>query len=108
MPNNWIDRQGRIEFPLRSPNVTPMDFCVLGIIKDSAYSRKPKNVEDLRQFAIDAFANLDRDLCKHIYYSVVSRCQECTEAEETSVTVIANEIVSLDYYSLFGCNTCIF
>ena len=45
------------------------------------YSRKPRSVEDLRQFVIDAFANLDHDLCTKVCHSVVSRCRECIEAE---------------------------
>ena len=34
----------------------------------------PTRVEDLRQFVIDAFANLDHDLCTKVCHSVVSRC----------------------------------
>ena len=41
---------------------------------NSVYSRKPRSVEDLRQFVIDAFANLDHDLCTTVCHSVVSRC----------------------------------
>ena len=53
-------------------NITPMDFFVWGVIKDSVYSRKPRSVEDLRQFVIDAFTNLDHDLCTKVCQSVVS------------------------------------
>ena len=80
-PDKWIGRRGPIEFPPRSPDITPMDFFVWGVIKDSVYSRKPRSVEDLRQFVIDAFANLDHDLCTKVCHSVVSRCRECIEAE---------------------------
>ena len=45
------------------------------------YSRKPRSVEDLRQFVIDAFTNLDHDLCTKVCQSVVSRCRECIGAE---------------------------
>ena len=79
--DKWIDRRGPIEFPPRSPDLTPMDFCVWGIIKDLVYSRKPRSVEDLRQFVIDAFANFDHDLCTSVCRSVLSRCRECIEAK---------------------------
>ena len=68
-------------FPPRFPDITPMDFFVWGVIKDSVYSRKPRSVEDLRQFVIDAFTNLDHDLCTKVCQSVVSRCRECIGAE---------------------------
>lgn len=80
-PDKWIGRRGPIEFPPRSPDLTPMDFCVWGIIKDLVYSRKPRSVEDLRQFVIDAFANFDHDLCTSVCRSVLSRCRECIEAK---------------------------
>ena len=54
-PDKWIGRRGPIEFPPRSPDITPMDFFVWGVIKDSVYSRKPRSVEDLRQFVIDGW-----------------------------------------------------
>ena len=70
-----------IEFLPRSPDITPMDVCVWGVIKDSVYSRKPRSVENLRLFVVDAFANLDGDLCTKVCHSVASRCRECIEAE---------------------------
>ena len=80
-PDKWIDRRGPIEFPPRSPDITPMDFFVWVVIKDSVYSRKPRSVEDLRQFVIDAVTNLGHDLCTKVCQSVVSRCRECIGAE---------------------------
>ena len=58
-----------------------MDFCVWGIIKELVYSRKPRSVEDLRQFVVDAFANFGHDLYTSVCRSVLSRCPECIEAE---------------------------
>ena len=80
-PDKRIGRRGPIEFPPRSPGLTLMGFCVWGIIKELVYSRKPRIVEDLRQFVIDAFANFDHDLCTSVCRSVLSRCRECIEAE---------------------------
>ena len=80
-PDKWIGRRGPIKFPPRSPDLTPTDFCVWGIVKKLVYSRKPRSVEDLRQFVIDAFANFDHDLCTSVCRSVLSRCRECIEAE---------------------------
>lgn len=78
-PNRWIGRRGAIEYPPRSPDLTPMDFSVWGIIKDDVFSRRPRNIADLRQFITESFANLNRDLCSKICRSVASRCQECID-----------------------------
>ena len=80
--NKWIGRRGSIEWPARSPDLTPMDFAVWGIIKQSVYQRNPRNIVDLTQFIRDAFADLNRktQLCQNICLSVYSRCKECIEA----------------------------
>ena len=91
-----MDRQERpIEFPPRSPDITPMDFFVWGVIKDSVYSRKPRSVEDLRQFVIDAFANLDHDLCTKVCHSVVPRCRKCIEAEDLQFEYLSEKLFAL-------------
>ena len=46
----------------------------LGNHQGLVYSRKPKTVEDLRRFVIDAYANFDHDLCTSV-------CRECIEAK---------------------------
>ena len=80
--NKWIGRRGSIEWPAHSPDLTPMDFAVWGIIKQSVYQRNPRNIVDLTQFIRDAFADLNRktQLCQNICLSVYSRCKECIEA----------------------------
>ncbi len=49
-PGKWIGRRGAVEFPPRSPDLTPMDFCVWGIVKDSLFAERPNSVADLREF----------------------------------------------------------
>ena len=87
VPDKWISRRGPIEFPPRFPDISPMDFCVWGVIKDSVYSRKPRSVENLRLFVTDAFADLDRDLCTKVCHSVVSRCRESIELKASNLNI---------------------
>lgn len=79
----WIGRRGPIEFPPRSPDLTPMDFSVWGIVKDLVYVKKPLSLGDLKQFISEAFHDIDanKDLCRKICRSVLSRCEECSKAE---------------------------
>ncbi|XP_076368286.1 uncharacterized protein LOC143255849 [Tachypleus tridentatus] len=49
LPNRWIERRGRTEFPSRSPNPTPLDFFFLwGYVKDKVYSKTLATVNQLR------------------------------------------------------------
>lgn len=82
-PGKWIGRRGAVEFPPRSPDLTPMDFCVWGIVKDSVFSKRPRSLADLRQFIFESLSDIDRnkDLCRKICQSVFSRCEDCVEAQ---------------------------
>ena len=44
IPHHWIGRWGSIEWPPRSPDLTPMDFFFWGILKDKVYARKSVTV----------------------------------------------------------------
>ncbi|CAF4230737.1 unnamed protein product, partial [Rotaria sordida] len=39
--SEWIGRRGTVEWPPRSPDLTPCDFSLWGVIKDHVYAQKP-------------------------------------------------------------------
>lgn len=47
-PGRWIGRRGPIEWPARSPDLTPMDFSLWGYLKHKVYRNKPNNIEELQ------------------------------------------------------------
>lgn len=55
----WIDRRGPIEWPARSPDLTPLDYFLWGYLKSKVYVTKPQNLDDLRQRIIDETALID-------------------------------------------------
>lgn len=46
-PGRWIGRRGVIEWPARSPDLTPLDFYLWGYLKTKVYVIKPRNIEEL-------------------------------------------------------------
>ena len=60
----WIGRRGSINWPARSPDLTPMDFFFWGVLKDKVYSQKPRS-----------------DLCKNVCRSIRDRLQSCVNQE---------------------------
>ena len=44
IPHHWIGRWGSIEWPPRSPDLTPMDFFFWGVLMDKVYARKSVTV----------------------------------------------------------------
>lgn len=82
-PHHWIGRRGSIEWPPRSPDLTPMDFFFWGVVKDKVYSMKPVTVPQLKNFINDAFEDIrsNRNLCRTVCESVKDRMQECINVE---------------------------
>ena len=38
--DRWIGRGGTINWPPRSPDLTPLDFCLWGLMKSEVYRKK--------------------------------------------------------------------
>ena len=65
---SWIGRGGKIAWPARSPDLTPWDYSLWGIIKDMVYPAKPNNKNDLEHLIRQTISAIDNDidLCRHI------------------------------------------
>lgn len=75
----WIGRRGPIDWPARSPDLSPMDFFVWGVLKDMVYKEKPRTIPDLRRLINDKFATIDVEVCQKVCRSVASRLHSCVE-----------------------------
>lgn len=82
-PNRWIGHRGAIDWLPRSPDLTPMDFFFWGTVKDKVFARKPRTVESMIQFILEACQEIDadKDLCSRVCISVRSRLEECVNAD---------------------------
>ena len=47
LPSRWIGRRGFVEYPQRSPDITPLYF-LWGYLKDRVHAMKPATVAELR------------------------------------------------------------
>jgi len=81
LPNRWIGRQGSVERPPRSPDLTPIDFFFWGAVK--VFSRKSRTVDDMIRRVREACQKIDdnKELCAKVCLSVASRLQECENKE---------------------------
>jgi len=81
--SEWIGRRGTVEWPPRSPDLTPCDFSLWGVIKDHVYAQKPRNVDHLKLLIEHEFTSLNDniELCQAICHSVAKRCRMCIRAE---------------------------
>ena len=53
--NRVVALDHNIEFPPRSPDLTPRDFFLWGYLKNKVFSISPQDIDILRQRMTDAF-----------------------------------------------------
>ena len=76
-PGKWIGRRGPVEWPPRSPDLSPMDYGVWGIIKEKVFRQENSNLQMLEISIREAFQSFDRDLCSKICDSLPQRISQC-------------------------------
>lgn len=77
--SRFIGRGAPITWPPRSPDLTPMDYSIWGLVKGKVYARKPVDLGQLQQFIIDEFNSLNTNLplLSDIISSVFDRLSYC-------------------------------
>ena len=81
-PGRWIGRRGSVDWPPRSPDLTPLDFFFWGAAKEYVYKERPTDVEDMKRKITDYFrlVNNNPELCQKVCRSVRHRCELCVDA----------------------------
>jgi hypothetical protein len=77
----WIGRRGPIEWPPRSPDMTPLDFWLWGYLKEKVYAERPRTIDDLKRIITEKMAEIPRDMIERVCESVTGRMQRCIELE---------------------------
>jgi hypothetical protein len=80
-PNRWIGRGGEIAWPPRSPDLTPPDFFLWGVLKERVYQLKARTIADLKAAIVNEIRNVPLELCQKVCRSVPSRLQKCMALE---------------------------
>ena len=60
--NRVIALQQNVEWPPRSPDLTPCDFFLWGYLKNKVFTTPPENIDVLRQRIIEEFNALRQQL----------------------------------------------
>ena len=77
----WIGRNGRIRWPPRSSDLSPLDFYLWGRVKSTVYSSDTANVEQLKEKIIIAFATLklQNNTLENVRRNLIRRAQLCMQ-----------------------------
>lgn len=79
-PGRWLGRRGPIEWPARSPDLSPPDFFLWGVLKDRVFAQKPRTIASLKDTIRKECEKITPAICHKVTNSVVRRYDNCIQA----------------------------
>ena len=68
------------EWPPRSPDLTPLDFCLWGFLKSKVYSPRPATLNQLQANITREVAQIDPAMVRRAILDMKARAQKCIDA----------------------------
>ena len=75
-----ISRNGPVDWPPRSCDITPLDFFLWGYVKSLVYANKPTTLEELRANIELEIAAVSAEMCGRVIENWVRRIDRCQRA----------------------------
>lgn len=76
--NKVIANRGRVNWPARSPDITPLDFYLWGYVKNEVYEfEPPATIEQLEDRVRDVLNNINRNTLRKVTRTVFKKCEKC-------------------------------
>ena len=79
--DRWIGRRGPMDWPARSPDLTPPDFFLWGVLKHDVYSENPRTIPELKDIIRQKCLRIGIELCEKACQSVIARMRKCIQVE---------------------------
>ena len=82
-PTRWIGRGSTINWPPRSPDLTPLDFCLWGLMKSEVYRKKVDTRDELLVNILDVIACIKerQDALRRTTRHVFTRVAKCIDVD---------------------------
>lgn len=78
-PERWIGRRGFIEWPARSPDLSPLDYFLWGHLKTKIYATKVESLEDLRNRIVNECHQITPNILNNVRRHFEQRLYYCME-----------------------------
>ena len=76
-PGRVVSKNGDIDWPPRSPDLTPPDFFLWGFLKSRVYANKPKTIEDLKDNIRTTMAAISPEMLVNVMENAKKRAHYC-------------------------------
>ncbi len=80
-PGSWIGRRGSLDWPARSPDLTPCDFFLWGYLKGIVFREPSATIVQLQIRIEQACTQVTKAMCHKACHSVVQRLRDCLDQE---------------------------
>ena len=82
-PNGWIGCDSSTNWPPRSPDLTPLDFCLWGLMKNEVYRKRVDTQDELLVNILDVIACIKecQDALRQATCHVFTRVAKCTDVD---------------------------
>lgn len=80
-PNRWIGRNGPIQWPPRSPDLTPLDFFLWGFLKDRVFRTVVEDIPEMEARILDNCLIPDEEMFTRVRESFEKRILFCIHEE---------------------------
>lgn len=77
--NRIISRRSDVEWAARSPDLSPLDFAIWGILKGKVYQNTPRTIAQLKTNIFNAARDIDEETRLNILRNFQRRLQACIE-----------------------------
>jgi hypothetical protein len=74
---NTESRRGPIEWPARSPDLTPLDFFLWGHLKSRVYEKRPRTIDELKDAIREECRRIDKDMLVAVTQGIKDRVEMC-------------------------------
>jgi hypothetical protein len=77
--NRIISNRLNPEFLPRSPDLTPLDFCIFGHLKNEVFKRRMHTLEELMEEIRNCCNTIDQQMLQNIFNNKKKRIRKCLE-----------------------------
>ncbi|CAK1578615.1 unnamed protein product [Parnassius mnemosyne] len=78
-PERLISIRGDLQWPARSPDLSPCDFFLWGFLKSRVYVNRPRTLQDLKNNIQEEIANITPALLQRVMTNTRNRYTQCIE-----------------------------
>ena len=79
-PGKVLSRNGDVNWPPRSCDLTPLDFFFWGYVKGEVYKSNPQTIPDLQAEIIRVIGGIEAELCQNVIRNFNKRITHCRDS----------------------------